>query len=95
MINSVFRTGKNYYPEVFLVERKYVVKEKKIPNYVIDDIEISSYSDSDQEILMKKIQMEKNSSTEENSDEEILKKSQMKKNFDDKNSEEENSDKEN
>ena len=29
MIDSIFRTGKNYYPQVFLEERKYVVKEKK------------------------------------------------------------------
>ena len=47
MIHSVFRTGKDYYPEVFLEECKYVTKEKKIPKYIIDDIEISS--DSDQE----------------------------------------------
>ena len=29
LIHSVFRTGKNYYPQVFLDECKYVVKEKK------------------------------------------------------------------
>ena len=29
LINSVFRTGKNYYRQVFLGEYKYVVKEKK------------------------------------------------------------------
>ena len=28
-LDSIFRTGKNYYPQVFLEERKYVVKEKK------------------------------------------------------------------
>ena len=44
MINSVFRTGKNYYPEVFS-ECKYVVKEQKFAKYIIDDIEISSGSD--------------------------------------------------
>ena len=31
LIDSVFKTGKNYYPEVFLEECKYVVKEKKMP----------------------------------------------------------------
>ena len=46
LINSVFRIGKNYYPQVFLEECKYVVKEKKIPKYLIDDIEI--FSDSDE-----------------------------------------------
>ena len=42
---------------MFLEERKYVVKEKKIPKYIIDNIEISSDSDeenSDEEILIKK-----------------------------------------
>ena len=61
MIDFVFRTCKNYYPQVFLEECKYVVKENKIPKYIIDDIEISSDSDrknSDEEI-----------SDEENSDE--------------------------
>ena len=59
LINSVFRTGKNYYPQVFLEKCKYVVKEKKIPKYIIDDIETSSDSDrenSDEKILMKKFE---------------------------------------
>ena len=60
MHDSVFNTGRNYYPQVFL-ECKYVVKEKKIPKYIIDDTEISSDSDE-------KNSDEKNSS-EENSDE--------------------------
>ena len=47
MIDSVFRTGENYYPQVFLEECKYVVKGKKIPKYIIDDIEISSDSDKE------------------------------------------------
>ena len=38
------RSGKNNYPQVFLEERKYVSKEKKIPKY-INNIEISSDSD--------------------------------------------------
>ena len=52
LIDFVFRTDKNYYPQVFLEEYKYVVKENKIPKYVIDNIKISS--DSDKENLMKK-----------------------------------------
>ena len=67
MISSVFRTGKNYYPEVFLEECKYIVKEKKIPKYIIDNIEISFDFDrensdeqnSGKENLMKKILMKK------------------------------------
>ena len=34
LIDSVYRTGKNYYPQVFLEECKYAVKEKKIPDDV-------------------------------------------------------------
>ena len=37
LIDSVYRTGKNYYPRVFLEECKYVVQEKKIPQYITDD----------------------------------------------------------
>ena len=29
LVNSIFRTGNNYYPQVFLEECKDVVKEKK------------------------------------------------------------------
>ena len=44
LIYSVVRTGKNYNPQVLLEECKYVVKEKKIPKYITDDIEIPSDS---------------------------------------------------
>ena len=45
MLDSVFGTGKNYYPQVFLEEYKYFVKGKKIPKSIIDDKKISSDSD--------------------------------------------------
>ena len=45
LIDSVFRMGKNYYPQVFLEECKYVAKEKKMSEYITDNIEISSDSD--------------------------------------------------
>ena len=41
LIDSVFRTAKNYYPQAFLEECKYVVKQKKMAEYITDDIEIS------------------------------------------------------
>ena len=47
MIDSVFRIGKNCYPQVFLEECKCVFKEKKIPKYIIDDIEFSSDTDGE------------------------------------------------
>ena len=40
--DSVHRTGKNYYPQVFLEECKYVVKEKMMPGYINVKIETSS-----------------------------------------------------
>ena len=41
MINSVDRTSKNYYLQLFLEECKYVVKEK-ITEHITDDIKSSS-----------------------------------------------------
>ena len=64
MIDSVFRTGNNYYPQVFLEECKYVVKDKKVSKYFIGNIEISF--DSDEE------DSDEENSAEENSNEEIL-----------------------
>ena len=67
--------------------------KKKIPKYIIDNIEIFSDSDGencDEEILMQKIQTMKSSDNEKKIVEEILmKKIQMKKNYDDGNSSEE------
>ena len=64
LLDSIFRIGKNYYPQVLLEEYKCVIKEKNIHSYIIDDVEISS--DSDEETLLEKIQMEKYSNYEEN-----------------------------
>ena len=78
LIDSIFRVGKNYYPQVFLEDCKYVVKKKKIPKYIIDDLEISSDSD------------EKNSN-EENSDQKIVENFQIKKYSDEEDSSKEGS----
>ena len=59
MIDAVFKTGKNYYPLVYLEAFKHVIKEKEISEYINGDIEIS-FDDSDREV-----------SDEENSNEEI------------------------
>ena len=53
LIDSVLRTGENYYRQVYLEEFKTTIKEKKIPNHVIDNIEI--YSDSDSENSLENI----------------------------------------
>ena len=46
LIVSVFKIGKNYYPQVFLEECKYFVKEKEVTKHITEEIEISS-DDSD------------------------------------------------
>ena len=45
VIDSVFRMGKSYYPQVFLKKSKYKIKEKKITTFITDDIETSSDND--------------------------------------------------
>ena len=58
LIDFVFWTGKNYYPQVFSEECKYIIKQKIIPKDITDDIEISSDSNeesSDEETLLEKI----------------------------------------
>ena len=67
MIDSVFRTAKNYYPQVFVEECKYIAKEKKMPNYITLMTKISS--DSDREDSNKDNSNEGNSD-KENSNEE-------------------------
>ena len=60
LFDSVFRTGKTYYPQT-------AAKEKKIPKYIIDDIEISLDSDreySDEENSNWKNSDEENSEIE-------------------------------
>ena len=42
LIDSVFRTGENYYPKIFLEKSKYVITEKRMSKYINDSIEISS-----------------------------------------------------
>ena len=63
LLDSVFRTGKNYYLQVFLEKCKYAAKGKKIPKYIIGDIEIPS--DSGRE------NSDEKSTDRENSDKEV------------------------
>ena len=64
LINSVFITGSSYYPQVSFEECIYVVKEKKMSEYITDDREISSDSDREDSDV--------ENANEENSDEEIF-----------------------
>ena len=47
LIDSVFKMGKNYYPQVFLEELKYIFREKEVNRHIDRDIDIS-YDDSDE-----------------------------------------------
>ena len=67
MIDSVFRTAKNYYLQVFVEEFKYIVKEKKVPKYITLMTKI--FSDSDREDSNEENSNEGNSD-KENSNEE-------------------------
>ena len=63
----IFRTGEYYYPEVFWKEYNHIIKERKIHNYIADDLEISSVSDEE---ILHKIQTKKNSESEKSNEEE-------------------------
>ena len=65
-----FNSFKNYYLQVFLGECKSVTKEHKMPDYITDDVEISS-DDSDRKYSDEAISNEQNPeiSNEENSNE--------------------------
>lgn len=39
---SVFKLGESYYPQTFLEEWKYNIKEKKTKSFIKDDLESSS-----------------------------------------------------
>ena len=47
LIESVFKMGKNYYPQMLLEKCSYITKEKKMPKYITDNVETSS-DDSDE-----------------------------------------------
>ena len=42
LIDSFLKMGKNYYPQVFIEECKYVVKKNKMSKFINDELEISS-----------------------------------------------------
>ena len=41
IIDFILKKDKNYYPQVFLGECKYIDKEKKMTRYLTNDLEIS------------------------------------------------------
>ena len=49
LIDSVFKICKNCYPQVFLKECKYIIKEKTMNKYINNDLEILSDDYKDEE----------------------------------------------
>ena len=48
-IDSVLKLGKNYYPQTFLEECEYKIKEKKVYTFLDDDVGISFDKDFEEE----------------------------------------------
>ena len=49
MSDSVIRVNKKYYPQTFLEECKYAIRENKMENLINDDLDLSSPDESDNE----------------------------------------------
>ena len=54
VIDSVFKLGKNYFPQAFLEECKYKIKKKEIKSFINDDLENFSDDDFEKEDFFKK-----------------------------------------
>ena len=65
-LDSVVKVGKNYYPQVFLEECKYVKRKNKMFNYINDDLEMTSSDDDDDDELSSESDSE--SDSDSNSD---------------------------
>ena len=47
MLDFVIRVNKKYYPQTFLEECKYVIRNNKMENLINDDLDLSSSDESD------------------------------------------------
>ena len=68
LIDSVNRKDKNYYPQVFFDEHKYIFKEKKMSKFITDNNKISC-DGSDKEHSGEENSHEKNSDEDNSSKE--------------------------
>ena len=59
LIDSILKAGKNNYPQILLQECN-IIKEKRISDYIIGDVENSDKEDSSEEDSDKKNSGEKN-----------------------------------
>ena len=49
VLDYVIRVNKKYYPQTFLKECKYVMRNNKMENLINDDLDVSSSDESDNE----------------------------------------------
>ena len=50
LLDSIFvNSDKEYYPQIFLEEFKYMIKDRKIINTINDDLELTESNKSDDE----------------------------------------------
>ena len=49
MFDHVIRVNKKYYPETLLEEYKYAIRKHKMQNRINDDLDLSSFDESDNE----------------------------------------------
>ena len=49
MLDSVIRANKKYYPQTLLEERKYEIKKNRVENLANNDLDPSSFDESDNE----------------------------------------------
>ena len=49
MLDSVIRVNKNHFPQTFLEECNYEIKNNKMENLINDDLDSSSSDESDNE----------------------------------------------
>ena len=68
LIDSVNRKDKNYYPQVFFDEDKYIFKEKKMSKFITDNNKISC-DGFDKELSGEENSHEKNSDEDNSSKE--------------------------
>ena len=47
MLDCVIRANKEYYPQTFSEECKYVIRKNKMENLINDDLDLSSSDESD------------------------------------------------
>ena len=51
LLDNVIRANKKYYPQILLEESKYEIKKNKMKNLINDDLDPSSFDESDNNLI--------------------------------------------